>query len=258
MRLNKLQKNFRETIFDPAALDGDFRGVFKTGGVSPENRMKVYRNNVMKSLTGAVTAVYPIIEKLTGAEFLKTAVTKYVTENPPDQGNLNFYGATFADFLENYEPARDLPYLPDLARMEWAWECATLADDDTPMKPETLQTVPEHETPTLRLKPRASVHLIESAFPLDRIVDFCRTERPEGTLNIGMGGAKLMIFRPEFQAQMRKLGGGEFVFLRTLRDGNDLMMAATWAMETDESFDLAVTLQKHLEIGTFQEIVTSL
>lgn len=253
MRLNKMQKKFREAIFDPAALDENFRSIFKTGGIATENRMKVYRNNVMKTLTGAVTAVYPLIETLAGADFLKAAAAKYAAANPPEQGNLNFYGATFADFLAHYEPARDLPYLSDVARMEWAWELATLADDDAPLRIRTLQNIPEDKTPMLRLRLRASVQLVESRYPLDRIVDFCRAERPEGTLNIGMGGAKVMIFRPELQAQMRKVSDAEFIFLRALRDGNDLMRATEWAVEEDESFDLSPVLQRHLALGTFKD-----
>lgn len=252
MRLNKIQKKFAQTIFDPAALDSDFRSIFKAGGISAENRMKIYRNNVIKSLAGAVTAVYPLTEKLVGADFLNAAITAYVIKNPPDQGNLNFYGATFGDFLEHYETARDLPYLPDVARMEWAWELATLADDDEPLEIRALQSVPDEETPAMRLRLRASVQLVESEYPLDRIVDFCRAEKPEGTLNIGMGGAKMMIFRPALKTQMRRISDAEFIFLRALRDGNSLMTATEWAVSEDETFDLSPVLQKHLEIGTFK------
>lgn len=260
MRLNKVQKKFRETILDPAAMDGEFRAVFKPGGISAENRMKVYRNNVIKTLTNAVVTVYPLTEKLVGTDFLKGVVERYVVANLPDQGNLNFYGATFADFLTDYEPVRHLPYLPDMARLEWAWECATLAGDDAPLPPAALQEIPEDRLPDLRLPLRASVHLLQSNFPLDRIVDFCRTENPQGTLDIGnnsgtdanTGKTHLMIFRPELQAQMRKIGAGEFIFLRALKDGNHLMNAAEWATRADETFDLAATLQRHLQLGTFK------
>lgn len=256
MRLNKVQKKFKDTILDPAALDGDFRAVFKPGGISAENRMKVYRNNVMRSLSNAVIAVYPLTEKLVGADFLKGVVERYVVANLPDQGNLNFYGATFADFLADYEPVRHLPYLPDMARLEWAWECTTLAGDDAPLSPASLQEIPEGRLPDLRLPLRASVHLLQSDHPLDRIVDFCRAENPQGTLDIGAdtdtGKTHLMIFRPELQAQMRKISAGEFIFLRALKDGNDLMCAAEWATRADENFDLAAALQRHLQLGTFK------
>ncbi|MBI4031704.1 MAG: putative DNA-binding domain-containing protein [Proteobacteria bacterium] len=252
MRLNKIQEKFRNTIFDPDALDKNFQSIFISGGISAANRMKVYRNNVMTSLSQAVIAVYPLTEKLVGTDFLKGAVNKYVISNPPDQGNLNFYGATFADFIADYEPAKNLPYLPDMARLEWAWEMATLADDDAPLRPEDLQETPESDLPDLRLRLRACAHLLESDYPLGKIVDFCRAEKQDGNLDIGTGGAHMMIYRPKLQTQMRKISESEFIFLRGLRDGNHLMAATEWASEADETFDLAAVLQKHLQMETFK------
>jgi len=252
MRLNKIQKKFKDTMLDPEALDNDFSAVFAAGKIPAEDRMKIYRNNVIKSLNNAIIVVYPLTEKLVGEGFLKTAVEQYIVANLPDQGNLNFYGATFADFIETYEPAKKLPYLPDMARLEWAWELATLADDDEPLDPHALQEIPEDKLPDLRLPLRASVNLLESSYPLDKIVDFCRLKNPEGTLNIDTGDAQMMIFRPVLQAQMRKISPGEFIFLRALKNGNSLMNAAEWATEADGTFDLAPMLQKHLELGTFK------
>lgn len=256
MRLSKVQQGFKETIAGDTAPDGDFASVFKNGGVSVENRMKIYRNNVIRSLSNAVTAVYPLTEKLVGVSFLTQAVREYVVANFPDQGNLNFYGATFPDFIRTYEPARGLPYLYDMARLEWAWETATLAQDDEKLDPARLQEISEDRIPYLRFTLRASVGLIRSQYPLDKIVDFCRAETRDGTLDIGSGDKEmhLMVIRPELQTHMRKISKGEWVLLSDLRDRRTLLNAAEKAAEADESFDLASILQKHLELGTFTEI----
>lgn len=253
MRLNKVQQGFRDCITDEAP--DAFMAIFKGGGVSAENRMKVYRNNVIRSLSNAVTVVYPLTEKLVGAEFLKEAVRQYVVANLPDQGNLNFYGATFPEFIRAYEPARGLPYLYDMARLEWAWEMATLAQDDEKLDPARLQEIPEDRIPYLRFTLRDSVRLIRSQYPLDKIVDFCRAETQDGTLDIS-GGAEthLMVIRPELQTQMRKTSNGEWILLSELRDRRTLLDAAEKAAEADASFGLAAILQKHLELGTFTEI----
>ncbi len=256
MRLNKIQQEFKGTITGNAAPEGDFARVFKSGGVSVENRMKIYRNNVIRSLTAAVTVVYPLTEKLVGVDFLAQAVREYVVANLPDQGNLNFYGATLPDFIRTYEPARHLPYLYDMTRLEWAWEMATLAQDDEKLDPVRLQEIPEDKIPYLRFMLRASVRLIKSQYPLDRIVDFCRAETQDGTLDIGNNGSEthLMVIRPVLQTHMRKIGKGEWVLLSELRDRRTLLDAAEKAAEADEAFDLAPVLQKHLELGTFTEI----
>lgn len=256
MRLNDIQKQFKDTILDPAVIENnaDFAGIFPVNNIPASDRMKIYRNNVIHSLTSAVTAVYPMIEKLVGEEFLKKAVNDYVVDYLPDQGNLNFYGSTFPVFIRGYEPARDFPYLHDMARLEWAWECASLAKDDQPLDPALLQDIPQDDIPLLTLSLRDSVSLIESQYPLDRIVDFCRDEIGEETLDLDTGGACLMIFRPELKPHMRKLDQAEYRFLQALSDDCNLLAASESAMTIDPDFNLAHIFQKHLELGTFSEI----
>ena len=56
---------------------------------------------------------------LTGA-FFGEAARQYIVGHPSLSGDLNDYGGEFAQFLAAYPHAADLPYLPDVARLEWA------------------------------------------------------------------------------------------------------------------------------------------
>lgn len=259
MKLHEIQESFKDTIADPAALNGHnsaFRGALSSGtGICLENRMKVYRNNVIRGLSDAVMAAYPVTEKLTGKDFMEAATRAYVIRNFPEQGNLNLYGATFPDFLAQYEPAQNIPYLPDVARMEWAWEESYYAPDDTPLAPEALQNLETDRLPLIKLSFRASVRFVESSYPLDEIYDICNAAGngpSEDMVGISQRGAKMLVFRDNYTVEARRLDEAEYSFMTALYDGAPIIGAAERAFACDSKFDLTGCLQKHLSNGLFK------
>jgi len=163
MRLSEFQESFKHTMLEPVHLDnGVFRSAFRQDhGICLENRMKVYRNNVIRSLIDAAIAALPMTEKLVGRDFLEQAMRAFVVNNLPSQGNLNLYGMEFPDFVRTYEPIKHLPYLQDFTRLEWLWEAAYYAPDDLPLDPAELMSISEEDMPNLRFSFRKSFALLE-------------------------------------------------------------------------------------------------
>ena len=81
----------------------------------------VYRNTVMKGCIDALEANYPSVARLIGSERFRAAAAVYVPRHPPRSGCLLDYGQGFANFLAGFEPARELFYLSDVARLDRAW-----------------------------------------------------------------------------------------------------------------------------------------
>src|SRR5258706_7705388 len=117
--LREVQRGFATaTVFgDTAAIAA--LGVVG-GGLDPVARIGVYRNNVLGNYHKALGATYPVVRRLVGAPFFNAAVDAFVRAYPSRHGDVNRYGGELARFLAAYAPARELPYLPDLARLEWA------------------------------------------------------------------------------------------------------------------------------------------
>ena len=254
MRLSDLQNGFKTTLLDSSFLDEhrEFReNLCDTHGISIENRMKVYRNNVVQNLTGAAMSALPMTKKLVGDEFLKTAIRIYVLQNIPNQGNLNSYGCTFPEFIRDYEGAAHLPYLYDFTRLEWAWELAYYAKDDLALNSQKLAALPEEQLPQLRFMFRDSFSLLASPFPLDQIVDYCRNEDDLGVFELEERDVHLLIYRPSLKVEMHRISEAEYQFLDTLHHSGTITEASHIAMEVDEEFELAFTLQKYLGLGVF-------
>ena len=91
--------------------------------------IEVYRNNYRGNLLDALAGAYPVIEQLVGKDFFRLMARKYSEQYPSHSGNLHHYGAELAEFIAAFEHARELPYLTDVAALEWACHRAWFADD---------------------------------------------------------------------------------------------------------------------------------
>jgi len=100
----------------------------------PIDRLRIHRNTMMIALANALALTYPAVEALVGKDFFSQTARTFVQTEPPRAALLSLYGDAFPDFLGRCEPARALPYLPDVACLEWAVECAARgpADGEAP------------------------------------------------------------------------------------------------------------------------------
>ncbi|MCB9989680.1 MAG: putative DNA-binding domain-containing protein [Rhodospirillales bacterium] len=247
-----MQQNFKDTLLDPANQKKDFANLFAENGITVKDRMAVYRGHVLDGLCDVIGNSFPLIARLTGDDFLKAAAFSYVKNNLPQKGNLNLYGATFPAFLEQYEPARCLPYLPDIARMEWAKNEAYYARDDAPLDPASLQKIPQNELQHIHLHFRDSVRFIESRYPLITIRDFCSNDNSDDTiLDIDTGPSHLMIFRPQLRSFILEVDPFEYLFLQQIAKNKTLGQAATTVTALAPDFPLENILHKHFGLGSF-------
>jgi len=113
-------------------------------------RFNVYRNNVAVSLSEALAAGYPIVKRLVGDEFFYGMASVYVSRTIPSSPVMLYYGADFPEFIAEFEPAAQLPFLADVAEIEWAWHSAYHAADCEPVSFDQLQAIPPERLETIR------------------------------------------------------------------------------------------------------------
>jgi uncharacterized protein len=123
----------QQTAFAHALLDGtQTQGLLPMLAGDPDlntRRVALYRGNVVAHASRALQAAYPVLEKIVGAEFFSGLCRALWKAHPPQSGDWNTYGQLMADFLRDFAPAAAMPYLPDLARLEWAVHHATYSTD---------------------------------------------------------------------------------------------------------------------------------
>lgn len=244
MSLPELQAMFADAIFgrSQAALRHIGGGTFQ-----PAQRLQIYRNNVFATLAGALADIYPVVRRLVGEGFFEFAADGYIRAYPPASGNLHDFGAAFPDFIRSFDPARQLAYLGDVARLEWAWHRAFHAADATTLSTEVLARVYPREYPSLRFALHPSAFLVKSAYPLLRIWQVNQPDYPhEPVVDLGEGRADLLVIRRGSTVQIEALTRGEFVLLEAFFENRTLEQAVVSALAVQPDFDLHGALKKHV------------
>lgn len=96
--------------------------------------MAVYRNTVLHGAVEALRANFPVVEQVVGAEMFEAIAVDYATDCPPRRPVLALYGARFADWLDEQSWIENLPYLPDVARVERLAVESLMAADAEPLR----------------------------------------------------------------------------------------------------------------------------
>jgi len=243
--LSELQRGFAAaTLFgDRAALSA--LGIVG-GRLDAAARLAIYRNNVLGNYRKALGATYPVVRALVGAAFFGAAVEAFVRAHPSARGDVNRYGGELARFLAAYPPARSLPYLPDVARLEWAIDQAGIAADAPPLELAALAAVPPGELPQLRFRLHPSARLVASAYPLFRIWQAHQPGHEDDRVDLGQGGDAVLVLRAAGMVAVQRLSRGAHAFLLALAHNLALTDAAGHALAADAAFDLGEALQSHV------------
>ena len=105
------------------------------GAVHATARLAIYRNTCSGTLIRALGLSYPAVRRVVGGDFFDATAERFIGRQPPVSAYLDGYGADFADFLAGFAPAAGVPYLADLARLEWAVSRALHAPDAEGLDP---------------------------------------------------------------------------------------------------------------------------
>lgn len=242
--LPELQRAFAAGVLaDSTAMVRHIRD----GRFPAARHLQVYRNNVFENLAGALRAVYPVVERLVGTGFFGYAADGYIRRHPPASGNLHDFGDSFAGFLADFEPARELVYLPDVARLEWAWHRAFHAADHASLAIERLAAVPPEQYGKLCFKLHPSVQRIASDYPILRI---WQVNQPAYTgdmaVNLADGGIQLLVVRRELEVVIEPLSAGDDALLRACAAGRHFEDASTAALAAQPDYDLAAALRRYV------------
>ena len=205
-------------------------------------RLAIYRHHVLTSLTGALRSTFPVVVRLVDPRFFGYAADRYIRRHPPAGPCLFEYGATFSDFLDGFEPARHLAYLPDVARLEWAMNAALHAPDVAPIAPDALDV----QTP-VGLHP--SVTLLASPWPVDAIWRANQPGAEDVAVDVTAGGARLQVWRHADDVVFRALSPLAFAFRTALASTGMLEMAADAALALDPGADLSAVVRELLDEG---------
>jgi len=212
-------------------------------------RLRVHRHHVFTSLGKALAATFPTVQRLVGEECFMALARGFVATTLPQGPVLAEYGAAFPGFLQDHPSVRALPYIADVARLEWALNTAFYSPVEHGLTSTDLSAIPIEELPLQRLTLAVGTALIRSDYPLDAIWATAQPGAPDQTVDLGAGGVRLLVFRRPDDAGFVGLGGGEAALAAALMPGASLEEAASAAAAAEPDLDLSRAFARLLGLG---------
>ncbi|MBI5891475.1 MAG: putative DNA-binding domain-containing protein [Nitrosomonadales bacterium] len=217
----------------------------------------VYRNNYRGNLHDTLAGAYPVIRQLVGEEFFRLLAKRFIEQHPSRSGNLHRYGGEMAEFLAHFENTRHLAYLPDMARLEWAYHRAYFADDAARFDLTRLASVPPESYAGLRWQLHPSCTLLATAFPVAAIWR-AHQESAGADFNIDLdsGGDNLLVYRNGLSVNIIDIPAASLHWLEQLRQDIGMGAATESTLAAYPEFDLGTALQHWLANGVLVDFET--
>ncbi len=259
--LKTWQQDFYQGIFNPTQgnINAACVDVVSTQSLPAKQRLAIYRNSILGGITTALMAIYPVCVKLVGERFFTHMVASYLRDYSsmsPDIGN---YGDRLGDYLTHFvaanEKAKELYYLPDVARLEWLWHKAfnsAAVDDlsDNYFLLSELENITSEEQGRIQFLLQPSIGLLASDYPVEKIWQMNQAESNIETIDLDEGKRKLMVLRTAgFDTVIETLTEDEFGFLSALQSGASFAQVANIDFQSSIADVLASSMQRGLLIG---------
>ncbi len=240
------------------------------------DHFECYRRNLHGGLIKALAHTYPVCERLVGSKFFKAMAYHFVTMEISTGFSLNDYGALFPEFLANFPHVESLPYLSDVALLEWKIHQILIGPEKNCFSIDKLQQVPVKMQENIVFQLDKNTRLLESKFPVDKIWEqnqtvFEDTPSETGTetgmldmtgkpdvmrddiIDLSEGGCYLMLLRQGYDLRLDRLSHQEWTVLQAIEAGYSLKMLKSQLqvenlLKTEEiAIDTAELILKFIE-----------
>jgi len=225
--LAELQRAFDGAIVDGAAPV--LEPWIAARGIAPAARLRIYRNANLAIHVDALATSYPALQRLLGDDCFDGLATRHAAYHGNRSGNLQDYGADFADYLAAQPETAAWPWLGDVARLEWLRQEVALAADEPPADAAALIATLADADHTLRLRP--CVRVLTSAWTVLDLWHYAQSSQA-GDLDPATPQS-VLLWREDGQVAMRAIAPAQAAFVRALRHAASLALALVAAQLID-------------------------
>ncbi len=211
----------------PGVVAGWLRDGLRVGNVA--RGLAAYRANAGAAAERALAAAYPTVQQLLGDESFAALARACWQRHPPTAGDLGLWGDALPAFMADAQALAGEPYLPDVARLEWAVHTAERAADiDThAATPSGLERLGSDDPSALALRLAPGSALVESKHPVVTIWQAHRSDEADrfapvrAAFEAGVGECAL-VARRGWRATVRALPADEARFTQAVLAGRSL------------------------------------
>ncbi len=150
---------------DPALLEL----VEGRGPLGAADRLGVYAEMYWARLVDVLRDDFPRVATILGSSRFTALSCAYLTRRPSTRPSVRWVGSEFANFLARDGAVEGLPFLADVARLEWTRLAAFDAADAAPLRVESLRAIPPSEWSRLTFDTVPALHVLRVAWPVHEL-----------------------------------------------------------------------------------------
>ena len=243
------QQVFASALFQPGQ---EYLALAQVRGSNAARRIGLYRGNQRATWDATLGNAYPVLRQLLGEEFFGGLSHAYGMDYPSDNADLNLFGGHFAQFLAVFPHVADYPYLPDMARLEWALHRAHYGADLPGVSAAAIAALTPEQASPLRLHPACT--LLKSEWATLALWQAHQEGGSHAFPTQLAAPSHALVIRPVWKAQVLPLSKGAHAALCALAAGASLGAALDAAFDIDEAFDVGANLRLWIDCGVFIEL----
>lgn len=224
LALRELQARFFRSIagapgpsasarFDPGLL----HVLEGRGRLGAAERLDVYAQMYWARLHDVLRDDFRRVAALLGPERFEAGVLAYLSANPSEHPSVRWVGRHFAAFLAARPPVEGLPFVADLARLEWARVEVFDAPDAEPMRADDLRRIAPADWPDLRIELIPALQVLQSAWPVHAI--WTTTEAGELPAAMPEVETHVRVWRDGFMIYQASMDASECAALERVAEG---------------------------------------
>ena len=216
-------------------------------------RFNVYRNNIFVSLIDALADIFPVTQAIVGEDFFRAMARIYLLENQPSSPIISEYGVNFSDFIRTFAPAENLPFLADVAALEYEMLTLTHNEEYKTLDHDAVSTAfSSVEDPSvLLLNVPPTTKILASPFAIGSLYQAHFSDGHQRLNKVDINKSEyLLLIKSHLYAQLHVIQKEEAIFIKNLMQQRSLEDA----VPDSDLFDLGKTLAKLIEWKVLTQI----
>ncbi len=209
-----------------------------------EARWHIYASGYLARIVETLEHDYPALKRVLGSAHFEALTERYLDAHSPRSFDLRYAGDRLVLFLEQDPLTHKLPFLPDLAKLEWHLSEAFVVSDPEPLLWNELQAMAPEAVSELPLDLNPGTAVIRSAWPIIDIRNLKDKSDDEVSLEVEGRPSIALVYRYGLQARCRNLDEEDAQFIEAAVGGTSLAEIQTALVEDGED---PIAVQRLLE-----------
>jgi len=185
-------------------------------GADLKTRFAIHRDGYPARIASSLVEAFPAVANILGDGSLANLTDRFIRNGGPSERNLNFIGRNLPAFLASDSLTLELPFLPDLAALEWAvFECFHQAPGGD-FDPSTVEDFSADDWARARIVFRPGTAVVGSEWPIRELWNTRDLDRSEIDVDLSGRPERVLVYHVGFAVETRAIDSIEAYALERL------------------------------------------